>query len=262
MTELQHWLYSAQDHIATLSLNRPEESNSLLLETFQELGEITKRVRDDKDIWVVIVEGKGKHFSIGVDLAVIHSIIDYPEGQFRENLLAMQQQLDAFEALEKPTIAKLHGFCLGGGLILALCCDFRIASDRTVIGLPEVKRGVAVIAGTQRVTRVVGVAAAKEMILLCRNLNASTAKEYGLVHKVVEPEELDKEAMSLAEKFLRLPPRTVGGAKRIINEGSNMTLRASQDLEIDVQAELIDSPDFKEAITSYLEDRPPVFVGE
>ncbi len=262
MTEYQHWLFSSQNHIATLSLNRPEQSNSLMLETFQELGEITNRLRGDKDIWVVIVEGKGKHFSIGVDLAVIHSIIDSPEGSFRKNLLAMQQSLDAFEALEKPTIAKLHGFCLGGGLILALCCDFRIASQRTVLGLPEVKRGVAVIAGTKRVTRVVGVAAAKEMILLCRNINASTAKEYGLVHEIVPPEELDQAALSLAEKFLRLPPRTVGGAKRIINEGSSLTLRASQDLEIDVQAELLDSPDFKEAISSFLEDRPPNFVGE
>ncbi|HEY46084.1 MAG: enoyl-CoA hydratase [Anaerolineae bacterium SM23_ 63] len=262
MTEFQHWLFRSRGHIATLSLNRPEESNSLILEMFQELGEITNRLRVDKDIWVVIVEGKGKHFSIGVDLSVIQSIIDYPEGPFRENLLAMQQCLDSFEALEKPTIAKVHGFCLGGGLILALCCDFRIASKRTVLGLPEVKRGVAVIAGTQRVTRVVGVAVAKEMILLCRNLNASMAKEYGLVHKVVPPEELDQAAMSLAKKFLKLPPRTVGGAKRIINDGASLTLRASQELEIDVQAELIDSPDFKEAISSYLEDRPPSFVGE
>lgn len=262
MTEFQHWLCSSQDHIATLSLNRPEQSNSFMLETFQELGEITDRLRGDKDIWVVIVEGKGKHFSIGVDLGVIHSIVDYPEEAFRENLLAMQQHLDAFEALEKPTIAKLHGFCLGGGLILALCCDFRIASKRTILGFPEVKRGIPVIMGTQRVTRVVRMAAAKEMILLCRNLNASRAKEYGLVHKVVPPEDLDKAALSLAKRFLRLPPRTVGGAKRIINEGASLTLRASQDLEIDVQAELLDSPDFKEAINSYLEERPPIFVGE
>lgn len=262
MADYQHWILRSQDHIATLSLNRAEESNSLMLETFHELGEITNRLQADKDIWAVIIEGKGKHFSVGVDLSVIHSIIDYSEEAFRENLLAMQQHLDAFEALEKPTIAKLHGFCLGGGLILALCCDFRIASNRTVLGLPEVKRGVAVIAGTQRVTRVVGMAAAKEMILLCRNLNASTAKEYGLVHQVVPPEDLDQAAISMAEKFLLLPPRTVGGAKRIINEGASLTLRASQDLEINVQAGLIDSPDFKEAISSFLEDRPPIFVGE
>jgi enoyl-CoA hydratase/carnithine racemase len=262
MVEYQHWILRSQDHIATLSLNRAEESNSLMLKTFQELGEIANRLQDDKDIWVVIIEGMGKHFSIGVDLSVIHSILDYPEDAFRENLLVMQQHLDAFEALEKPTIAKLHGFCLGGGLILALCCDFRIASERTILGFPEVKRGIAVIMGTQRVTRVVGMAATKEMILLCRNLNASTAKEYGLVHKVVAPEDLDQAAMSLAKKFLQLPPRTVGGAKRIINEGSNLNLRASQDLEIDVQAELIDSPDFKEAISSFLENRPPIFVGE
>lgn len=262
MSDYQHWILRSRDHIATLSLNRAEESNSLMLETFQELGEITQRLRVDKDIWVVIVEGQGKHFSIGMDLSVIHSIIDYPEEAFRESLLAMQQHLDAFEALEKPTIAKLHGFCLGGGLILALCCDFRIASKRTILGLPEVKRGVAVIAGTKRLTRIVGLAAAKEMILLCRNLNASMAKEYGLVHKVVPPEDLDQATLSLAKKFLKLPPRTVGGAKRIINEGVSLSLRASQDLEIDVQAELIDSPDFKETISSFLENRPPSFVGE
>jgi enoyl-CoA hydratase/carnithine racemase len=262
MTEYQHWLLSKEDHIATLSLNRPEASNSFMLETFHELGEITSQMKDDKDIWAVIVEGKGKHFSIGVDLAVIQSLVDYPEGEFREGLLAMQRHLDAFEALEKPTIAKLHGFCLGGGLILALCCDFRIASKRTILGLPEVKRGVAVIAGTQRVTRVVGMAAAKEMILLCRNLNTSKAKEYGLVHMVVPPDELDKQTRTFAERFLRLPPPIVGGAKRIINEGSSMTLRASQDLEIDVQAGLLRSLDFKEAINSFQEDRAPNFVGE
>jgi len=234
----------------------------LTLETFQELKDITDHLRASKDIWVVILEGKGKHFSTGIDVTVISSLIDYPEGPFREALLDMQNCLDAFEALEKPTIAKLRGFCLGDGLILALCCDFRIASRWTVLGFPEVKRGVPVIAGTQRVTRIAGVATTKELILLGRNFNARTAKEYGLVHKVVPPDELETAVARFASKFLKLPPQTVGAAKRVIDVGSYLPLRASQDLEIDAQAKLLQSPDFKEAVNSFIEGRPPQFIGE
>ena len=262
MTEYKNWLFDQQERVATLTLNRPEHSNNLTLETFEELRTITDHIRACKDIWVVILEGKGKHFSVGADVDIINSMVDYPQGPFRETLLDMQNCLDEFEALEKPTIAKLGGFCLGGGMILALCCDFRIASQRTVLGFPEVKIGVPVIMGTQRVTRIAGVAMAKEFILLGRNFNARAAKEYGLVHKVVPPDELDSAVARFANKFLKLPPRTVGGAKRLIDVGSYLPLRTSQDLEIDVQAELLQSPDFKEAVTSYIQGRPPRFIGE
>jgi len=262
MPKYQDWLFSYKDHIATLTLNRPDHSNSFTPETFQELRDITDYIRDNKDIWVVIVEAMGKHFSTGMDVAVIGSAINVPEVQFRESLLGMQRNLDAFEALRKPTIAKLHGFCLGGGLILALCCDFRIASQRTVLGFPEVKRGVPVIMGTQRVTRVVGVAVTKELILQAKNVNAQDAKEYGLVHEVVPPDELDDAVANLAHKFLSIPIKTVGAAKHIIDAGYHISLRDSQDLEINVQVELLDSPDLKEAIDSFFEKRSPSFIGE
>ena len=210
----------------------------------------------------MILEGVGKHFSTGADVNVISSMVDYPQEPFRETLLDMQNCLDDFEALEKPTIAKLRGFCLGGGMILALCCDFRIASQRTVLGFPEVKIGVPVIMGTQRVTRIAGVAKTKELILLGRNFNSRTAKEYGLVHKVVPLDELDAAVARFASKFLKLPPRTVGAAKRVIDVGSYLPLRASQDMEIDAQAELLHSPDFKEAVTSFIDGCPPRFIGE
>ena len=262
MSEYKNWLFDQQEHIATLTLNRPEHSNNLTLETFRELRDITNHLHASKDIWAVILEGTGKHFSAGADVNVISSMVEYPQGPFRETLLDMQNCLDEFEALEKPTIAKIRGFCLGGGMILALCCDFRIASQRTVLGFPEVKIGVPVIMGTQRVTRITGVATAKELILLGRNFNARAAKEFGLVHMVVPPDELDTAVARFATKFLKLPPRTVGAAKRIINIGSCLPLRASQDLEIDVQAELLQSPDFKEAVTSFIEGRSPHFIGE
>ena len=116
--------------------------------------------------------------------------------------------------------------------------------------------------GTQRVTRVAGVAATKEMILLGKRFNARTAQAYGLLHSVVPPNELDAAVAALAERFQTLPPRTVGIAKRIIDVGHNLSMRDSQDLEIDAQAELFDSPDLREAIESYLEKRQPRFTGE
>lgn len=262
MSEYQNWLLTEEAHVATLTLNRPDDLNNLTAETLFELRDITAYLRTRKDIWVVIVQGQGKHFSTGMDINVIKSRLDQSERANREYLLSLQQYLDEFEALEKPTIAKLRGFCIGGGLILALCCDFRIASQRTIFSVPEVKLGLPIIMGTQRLTRVAGVAAAKEIIMLGKRFNASAAQAYGLLHQVVPPGELDAAVAALADKFQRLPPRTVGIAKRIINLGHNLSMRDSQNLELDAQAELLDSPDLREGMESYSEKRRPRFTGE
>ncbi len=262
MPEYEHWLLTTEAHVVTLTLNRPDVMNRLTAQTLYELRDITARLRTERDIWAVIVQGRGKHFSIGMDVNLIRSRIGQSEQANREFLSGIQRCLDDFEALEKPTIAKLHGFCIGGGLILALCCDFRIASQRTVFSLPEVRLGIGVIMGTQRVTRVVGVAAAKELILLGKRLDASAAQACGLVHSVVPPEKLHPAVVTLANRFQDLPPRTVGIAKRIINVGHNLSMRASQDLEIDAQAEVLGSHDLHEAIGSYVERRRPRFTGE
>jgi enoyl-CoA hydratase/carnithine racemase len=116
--------------------------------------------------------------------------------------------------------------------------------------------------GTQRLTRVVGVPAAKEMILLCKRLRADDALAIGLVHNVVPPGELDAAVAALAERFLTLPPRTVGMAKRFIDEAHNLSIQESQRMEIDAQVNLMDSPDLREAIESFVEQRRPRFTGE
>ena len=262
MSEYQHWLLTEEAHIATLTLNRPEAMNSLTAETLYELRDISAYLGTRKSVWVVIVQGQGDHFSVGMDVGVIKGRIGQSEQANREYLLSLQQCLDDFEALEKPTIAKLRGFCIGGGLILALCCDFRIASRRTIFSLPEVKLGIPVLWGTQRLTRVAGMAAAKEMILLGKRFKANVVEAYGLLHQVVPPDELDTTVAALADKFQRLPPRTVGIAKRIIHSGYNLSMRDSQNLEIDALDELLDSPDLWEAIESYSEKRRPQFSGE
>jgi len=262
MPEYQHWLLTEEAHIATLTLNRPDVLNSLIAATLYELRDVTAYLRTRGNVWVVIVQGRGDYFSIGMDVSVIKGRIGQSEQANREYLLSLQQCLDEFEALEKPTIAKLHGFCIGGGLILALCCDFRIASQRTIFSLPEVKLGIPVLWGTQRLTRVAGVAATKEMILLGKRFKASVAQSYGLIHQVVPPGELDTTVAALADKFEKLPPRTVGIAKRIINLGYSLSMRDGQDLELDALGELLDSPDLREAVESYSEKRRPQFIGE
>jgi enoyl-CoA hydratase len=261
MSEFQDWRLTHHDRIAFLTLNRPEHSNSLRPETFIELGRISASLAEEKGIWAVIIQGKGDHFSTGMDIEVIQQMINLEEARYRQALLEMQLSLDAFEALPMPTIAKLHGFCLGGGVILALCCDFRIAAQRTVIGFPEVKRGLPILMGTHRVTRLIGPARTRDLLYFGRNLRAHTAQSYGLLQEVVPAEELDQAALALANKFLRLPPRTIAAIKHILIQGHHLSLRASQDLEIDTQAELLRSPDFEEAVRSFLENRPPTFTG-
>ena len=261
MSEYQDWRLTYQEHIATLTLNRPEHSNSLRPQTFHELGQISASLADESDTWGVILQGEGDHFSTGMDIEVIQKTVKLEEDFFRKALLEMQLCLDAFEALPKPTIAKLHGFCLGGGLILALCCDFRIAHQRTVVGFPEVKRGVPILMGTHRVSRLIGPTPTRELLYFGRNLRSHQAEACGLIQQVVPGEELDQATLTFARKFQKLPPRTVGAIKQILNQGYHLSLRQSQDLEIEIQAQLLKSPDFEEAVQSFLENRPARFTG-
>src|SRR5512139_925424 len=184
MSNYQHWLIAEDSHVATMTLHRPLANNSLTPETLSELRVITADLSARDDVWALIVEGSGDHFSTGIDIGVIQSLLAQPENASREQLREMQLALDDFEAIQKPTLAKLKGFCIGGGLLLALCCDFRIASQRTIFALPEVKLGLAVIMGTQRISRVIGIAAAKELVLLGDRFNAQTAQALGLLHNV------------------------------------------------------------------------------
>jgi enoyl-CoA hydratase/carnithine racemase len=262
MPDYQHWLLAEESHIATLTLNRPNANNSLTPETLSELRSITADLKANSEVWAIILQGSGDHFSAGVDTSFIRSMLDQPEKAAREQLREMQVALDEFEAIEKPILARLQGFCIGGGLLLALCCDFRIASQRTIFALPEIKLGIAVLMGTQRITRVTGMAAAKELVLLGDRFNAERAQSLGLLHRVVAPDQLDATVTAMADRFRRLPPRTVGVAKRILNEGFCLPLRDSQDLELDALGRLLSSRDVREAMESYLAKREPHFTGQ
>ena len=262
MTDYKNWILEIDRPIATLTLNRAEQMNSLTSDTLHELRDIAKSLHNNQDVWVIILQGAGEHFSVGVDVNQIQMMVGQDETAYQENLRDLQDCLDTFEALPQPIIAKLKGHCIGGGLLLACCCDFRVADDTVRFHLPEVQLGIAVIMGTQRLTRIAGIPNTKEMVMLAERFNAEKAKSYGLLHNLIDPEELDEVAEDLAIRFTKLPPRTVSIAKQIIDQGATMPLRESQDLEADLQASLLNSPDFKEGVDAFFEKRSAQFIGE
>jgi len=262
MTDYQNWTLEIDQNIATLTLNRANKLNSLTADTLHELRDIANSLKDNSEVWVVILQGAGDNFSAGVDVSQIQSMVGQDDTAYRENLRDLQDCLDTFESLPQPVIAKIKGFCIGGGLILACCCDFRLADTSATFHLPEVQLGIAVIMGTQRITRVAGIPNTKEMVLMAERFSAEKAQAYGLLHNLVEPEELDQVVDDFAIRLSQLPPRTVRIAKQIIDEGATMSLRDSQDLEIDLQGGLLNSPDFAEGVTAFFEKRSANFTGE
>lgn len=194
-------------------------------------------------------------------MSQIQEMVGQDEQAYRDNLRDLQDCLDTFENLPQPIIAEIRGYCIGGGLLLACCCDFRVADTTASFHLPEVQLGIAVIMGTQRLTRIAGIANTKEMVMMAERFTAEEAKAYGLLHNLVQPEELDQITEDFAIRLSQLPPRTVRIAKQIIDEGATMTLRESQDLEIELQATLLDSPDFAEGVSAFFEKRSASFTG-
>lgn len=257
----QHWILKVEGHLAYLTLNRPEKKNRIDGTTLAELKHITKVINEDSTIWAVVLQANGDCFSGGVDVSLIGGMMNQDYDTYKKNLKESQSCFDVFEALQKPTIAALHGFVIGGGVILALCCDFRIAAQNSVFVLPEVKRSIGVIMGTQRITNTIGIAHTKELVMLGKPINAERALEIGLVNQVVSLDELSEKASDFAKQFLELPPLAVGLCKKIINEGQFLE-RAGQDLEIEAQAAVLKSEDFKEAIASFFEKRKPNFKGQ
>jgi enoyl-CoA hydratase/carnithine racemase len=262
MTTYRDWIVTEEQHIAHLILNRPGSRNNLRLETLNELQEICADLQGRKHIWAVILEGRGRHFSSGLEPELIRSIHEQPEKSVVDALRKQQQVLDEFEALEKPTIAKIQGFCIGGGMLLALCCDFRLAGKRSFFCLPEVKMGLPILWGTHRIVRHAGPALAKKLILLGDRFKAAEALDWGLVHKVVPNDQLDIEVEKLAAQLTALPPRTIGMAKRLINAVNDRPAGELLAMEREAILEICASPDAEEAVASFLEKRAPVFVGE
>jgi enoyl-CoA hydratase len=249
-----------KDTIAIVTLNRPRVLNALNTDTLNELYGVFTQLDSDQEVRVIIITGSGKAFIAGADIAEMNT---YSPDEARSFSRLGHKTMDAIQNTSKPVIAALNGFTLGGGLELALACDMIIASEKAVLGLPEVNLGlIQGFGGTQRLPRLIGKARAKELIYTGESLKAPRAHEIGLVNRVVPHEELLKEAEKLAQVISIKGPVALALAKEVIESGFDLSLSEGCEKEIDAFVESFSSEDRDEGIKAFLEKRKPVFKGK
>lgn len=258
-------LVERKDRVLTLTINRPEAMNALDPETRSELAERFREFQAEDDLWVTILSGAGeKSFCAGADIKkTIGASLEQSVWARRRPFIQATDLYALLETVTKPVIAAINGYALGGGLELALCCDIRIASEKATFGLPEVGLGIIPGAGgTQRLTRVVGVGHALNLILMGTRIDAGEAHRIGLVSRVVPPEGLMSAAQEAAETMCKRGPVAVRFAKEAVLRGADLTLRDGLLVENLLSNLLRGTKDAAEATKAFAEKRPPEFKGE
>jgi enoyl-CoA hydratase/carnithine racemase len=237
-----------------ITLDRPNKLNAINATMLQELSEALDTIENDTNVRCVIITGEGeKAFSAGADITELHKLTQETAAELSRK---GQKVFSQVEALSKPVVAAINGYALGGGLELALACDFRLASDHAELGLPEMKLGIIPgWGGTQRLAWTVGVAEAKSLIMLGDSVKAKEAYKMGLVDKVVPQNKLVAEAEALAQRLCEYPPAALKYAKRAINSVTKSFLESGLKKETDFFALLFSKKETKEKIESFLSQR-------
>jgi enoyl-CoA hydratase len=258
--EYDNILVDLEDDLALVTVNRPKKLNALNTATIKELHLAFKALQSNKKIRVIILTGAGdKAFVAGADISEFAHFNTKQGGQ----LAAQGQELlfDLVENLQKPVIAAINGFALGGGLELAMSCHFRIASHNARMGLPEVSLGVIPgYGGTQRLPQLVGKGRAMEMIMTGGMIDVERAIEYGLVNHIASSEELLDFCRNIAKKIAKNSPMAVRQAIKAINAGFNNDVRGYE-VEVNAFGHCFGTDDFKEGTTAFLEKRKASFPG-
>ncbi len=254
-------IFEVNNHIATITINRPEVLNAMDPETYRELSESWIAVRDDPEIWVAIITGAGdKAFTVGADLK---KTIPLKPGWWENWLTQKDQLLNRGLEIWKPVIAAVNGYCLGGGMTLLLATDIRIATKGSRFGLSEVKRGILPgNGGTQRVLRQLPYPLAMEFLLLGDQFPADDAFRIGLINKVVEKDELMPAALDYARRLCDNGPLAVRAIKELAVRSQYMHLQDGLRMESMSQRLLKETEDAREGVRAFAEKRKPQFKGE
>ncbi len=205
-------LYRRDGRVAWITLNRPDVLNAEDMKFLSDLTDAVHALRDDREARVAIVTGAGRAFCSGVDLKALSS-----GGLDPAFFTEIEHLWEILENCDKAVICGIHGYCLGGGLQIALACDLRIAAEDTILGLPAVKECLIPGLGTYRLPRLIGMGRARELLLLGDTIDARRALEIGLVNAVVPRGELNAECLRLAERFLAVPHTSMSHIKRLSN---------------------------------------------
>ena len=254
-------IYEKSDGVATITLNRPEALNAFSKEVVGEVLLALEDIKNDENVRVVILTGAGeKAFSAGAD---IKAMIGMNALKARELSLMGERLCLAFENLEKPVIAALNGYALGGGLEVAMSCDLRIASETAKMGQTEINIGlIPGWGGTQRLTRLVGKTKAKELVLTGKIIDAKAAEQLGIVNMVVPAAEFRGMVRQFALDLAAKAPVAVKVAKALINKGEDIGLESALALEREGFSVVASTEDLQEGVKAFTEKRKPVFRGK
>ena len=257
-------LYEVADRVATITLNRPEVMNAISYRARDELVDACGRVSADRDVWACIITGAGERaFSTGLDLKERAGEVDdstFFDKRRERSRPSVHSQNRAVAALEKPTIAAIRGYAVGGGLELALACDIRVAAEDARLGMFEVRRGrLGGGGGTQRLPRLVGMAKALELCLTGEAVDASEALRIGLVNKVAPVDGYMDAAREIAARICLGAPLSVIAIKEAITRGCQLPLEQGLKLESELGLALSTTEDQKEGSRAFAEKRPAVW---
>lgn len=259
--ELKNVILEKEDHLAIVTINRPKALNALNSDTLKDLDTVINDLEKDDNIYAVILTGAGeKSFVAGADIAEMKDLNEDEGksfGTLGNNIFLRLENLD------KPVIAAIPGFALGGGCELSMACDIRIASEKAKFAQPEAGLGITPgFGGTQRLARIVGTGKAKELIYTCDMIKADEALRIGLVNKVVPPEELMNEAKKMANKIMANAPIAVKLCKDAINRGIQVDINSAVKIEEEDFGKCFSTADQTEGMSAFLERREKNFQNK
>jgi enoyl-CoA hydratase len=254
-------LVEVEDGIAFVKINRPKALNALNRETLLELQQALKELKGKKDAQIVVLTGEGeKAFVAGADIAEMKDM--NPTEALAFSRLG-HETLGMIENFTKPVIAAVNGYALGGGLEIALSCDFIYVSETAKLGVPEVTLGIFPgFGGTQRLSRLIGKGRAKELIYTGKMIDAQEAYNQGIANKVFPADRLMEEVTQTARTIAQNGPMAVSMAKDVVNAGYDMGAEEGEVIEITAWSNSFATHDQKEGMAAFLEKRKPQFKGE
>jgi enoyl-CoA hydratase/carnithine racemase len=253
-------LLAIEDGVGTITLNRPDRLNTLALSTIDHLVDALTEVGASDDVRVVVLAGNGRRFCAGADQA---EMVERDPQAWEPIVRRYLDPVRAIVAMDKPVLAALHGDAVGGGLGLALACDFRIAADGIRMGAPFTPIGLAGcdMSAGWFLPRLVGLGMATDLMFTGRLVKADEALEIGLVHRVASPESFEEEVSALAQQLAAGPPIAHRWTKRAIHRSLGVDMNAEFEFEIFAQVQCIQSEDHREGVRAFKEKRAPLFQG-
>jgi enoyl-CoA hydratase len=257
----QTLLLDVKESMAVITLNRPDKLNALNAQTIKELNLVLDEIKDNEEVYVVVLTGSGeKAFVAGADIKELNKLDMIGAKEFAET---GQMVFNKIEKFDKPVIAAVNGFALGGGCELALACHIRLASDNAKFGQPEVNLGVIPgYGGTQRLARLINTGRALEYILTADMISADEAYRIGLVNKVYTQIELLDKTFEMAKKIIGKGQQAIRLAIKAVKAVDEMSLMEGQNLEASLFALCCGTEDFKEGTSAFLEKRKADFKNK